>query len=84
MENATISRASGFSYFDASQEWRKQLRQPRAFCWRGVNYLEKMSHDTTFLCSPVGRSLLASVGLGVEDMVSVSISSEGGRSQMFC
>lgn len=56
------------------QEWRQKLWQPRAFCWRGVNYLEKMSQDTLFLRSPVGRSLLASVGLGVTDMVRAHVS----------
>lgn len=55
----------------ASQEWRENLWQPRAFCWRGVNYLEKMSRDTLFLRSPVGKSLLSSVGLEAGDMVSV-------------
>lgn len=54
----------------AMQEWRKHLWQPRAFCWRGANYLEKMASDTQFLCSPVGKSLLASVGLDAGDMVS--------------
>lgn len=58
----------------AVEEWRTNLWQPRAFCWRGVNYLEKMSQDTIFLRSPIGKSLLASVGLEAEDMVSHMVS----------
>ncbi|CAM9860676.1 unnamed protein product [Ectocarpus sp. 4 AP-2014] len=62
----------------AVEEWRTNLWQPRAFCWRGVNYLEKMSQDTIFLRSPVGKSLLASVGLEAEDMTFVLFPSGNG------
>ncbi|CAB1120695.1 unnamed protein product [Ectocarpus sp. CCAP 1310/34] len=65
----------------AVEEWRTNLWQPRAFCWRGVNYLEKMSQDTIFLRSPVGKSLLASVGLEAEDMVSRLVSRKRYRGQ---
>ncbi|CAN0476559.1 unnamed protein product, partial [Laminaria digitata] len=64
-------RSASLRVVRAVVEWRQKLWQPRAFCWRGVNYLEKMSRDTAFLRSSVGRSLLASVGLGVTDMVRI-------------
>ncbi|CAM9380944.1 unnamed protein product, partial [Ectocarpus sp. 8 AP-2014] len=60
------------------EEWRTNLWQPRAFCWRGVNYLEKMSQDTIFLRSPVGKILLASVGLEAKDMTFVLFPSGNG------
>ncbi|CBJ25989.1 hypothetical protein Esi_0018_0054 [Ectocarpus siliculosus] len=62
----------------AVEEWRTNLWQPRAFCWRGVNYLEKMWQDTIFLRSPVGQSLLASVGLEAKDMTFVLYPSGNG------
>ncbi|CAM9210278.1 unnamed protein product, partial [Hapterophycus canaliculatus] len=58
-------------------EWRTNLWQPRAFCWQGVNYLEKMSRDAGFLRSPAGESLLASVGLDIEEMVFVAFPPTG-------
>ncbi|CAM9358482.1 unnamed protein product [Ectocarpus fasciculatus] len=64
----------------AVEEWRTNLWQPRAFCWRGVNYLEKMSQDTNFLRSSVGKSLLTAVGLEAEDMTFVLFPSGNGGS----
>ena len=62
-----------------AQEWRRNLWQPRGFRWKGVNYLEKMSNDASFLRSPVGENLLASVGLEARDMVRwCSHAAEGG------
>ncbi|CAM9829925.1 unnamed protein product, partial [Scytosiphon promiscuus] len=61
-------RETSLEVIRAIVEWRTNLWQPRAFCWQGVNYLEKMTRDTGFLRSSAGETMLASVGLNVEEM----------------